>query len=156
MENFLDAFQLSACLLPADVRSEIKQNSNGNSLSEEEHSSSSGSELLYDEAFTQTFSEKVKQLKSAAERFNLIYNSDLKIISLKRENPGQLVELGGSANSVHSKISAWKRNIDALLELQNRTMFDSTRQKAEQMLERCLKDDAFKYFQDLCELKNAS
>jgi len=111
MENFLDAFQLSACLLPADVRSEIKQNSNGNSLSEEEHSSSSGSELLYDEAFTQTFSEKVKQLKSAAERFNLIYNSDLKIISLKRENPGQLVELGGSANSVHSKISAWKRVI---------------------------------------------
>lgn len=153
MDNFLDAFQLSACLLPADVRSEIKQNSNGNLPIEEENPIPNGSNLLYDEAFTQTFLEKVEQLKSAAEKFNIMYNSDLKIISMKRESPGKLVELGASANLVHSKITTWKQNVDSLLELQKKTMFDGSRQKAEQILQRCLNDDAFQYFQELCRLE---
>ena len=110
MLHFLqDAFQLSACLLPADVRSEIKQNSNGIFQAEEGSSLPNGSNLLYDETFTDTFLEKVELLKSAAERLNLIYNSDLKIISQKRESPGRLVEIGSNANLIHSKITAWKQ-----------------------------------------------
>jgi len=153
MENFLDAFQLSACLLPADVRSEIKSNLDNNCHMKEENSSSNKSNLLYDETYTQTFQEKVELLKSIAEKFNLIYNSDLKIISFKRDNPSKLVEVRANADLVHSRIAAWKQNVDSLLELQKTTMFDGTRQKVEQMLEHCLNDDAFQYFQRLCELE---
>ena len=75
----------------------------------EENSSSNKSNLLYDETYTQTFQEKVELLKSIAEKFNLIYNSDLKIISQKKESPGRLVEIGSNANLIHSKITAWKQ-----------------------------------------------
>ena len=39
------------------------------------------------------------------------------------------------------------------MELQKKAMFDSTRQKAEQIIERSLNDDAFQYFQNLCKLE---
>jgi len=75
----------------------------------EENSSSNKSNLLYDETYTQTFQEKVELLKSIAEKFNLIYNSDLKIISFKRDNPSKLVEVRANADLVHSRIAAWKQ-----------------------------------------------
>lgn len=64
---------------------------------------------MIDDMYIKDFTEKVEKLKSTTEKFISVYNSDLKILLLKRENPRKLIELGDGAWVIKEKMKSWKK-----------------------------------------------
>lgn len=154
MDNFLNMFRLTATLLPADVRSEISQK---NKQRQQNLSSSAVqtvpvvAPVLFDEAFANSITEEAQQLKRVSDEFLSVCKSHLKTDHSKKDNLGSLVDLGQSIGLIHGRISSWKKDVDSLLELHRRNTGDKSRHKVNEILERCTKDKAYEYFQELCQ-----
>ena len=131
--------------------------------------------FLYDKAFSEHLSEQTQRLKTVAETFSFVYNTDLKSKKNRRDGPSNnLVDVGQSSRVICERTSAWKQvractklcfiklngcsclchefqDMDCLLELHRRSATDKGRHKADEILDRCSREKAYKCFQDLCQ-----
>jgi hypothetical protein len=99
---------LTAALLPADVRSEMKNKKN--KLVTHKQPMNVDVPFLYDKAFSERMFEQTQRLKTVAETFSFIYNTDLKSKKHRRDGPSSnLVDVGQSSRVICERTSAWKQ-----------------------------------------------
>ena len=101
---------MKASLLSADVQSEIKQ---VHKMKGRNHFTKKqivlGNNLENDTLLISNITEQAKRLKTAADQFNNIFESDLKICLPKNEAPVPLIEFGDEINNIRAKFTIWKK-----------------------------------------------
>jgi hypothetical protein len=66
--------------------------------------------FLYDKVFSERLFEQTQRLKSVAETFSFVYNTDLKSKKHRRDGPSaKLVDVGQSSRVICERTSAWKQ-----------------------------------------------
>jgi hypothetical protein len=101
---------MKATLLSADVQSEIKQiheMKGRDQLTKKQIVLRKN--LQNDNLLIPNFTKQAKRLKTAADQFNDIFNSDLKIYLPKSGSSAPLLEFGEEINNIRTKVTAWKK-----------------------------------------------
>lgn len=101
---------MKASLLSADVQSEIKQihqMKGRNQFTKKQIVL--GRHLQNDKLLTPNFTEQANRLKAAAEQFNDVFQSDLKVCLPKHGTSVPLLEFGDEINNIRTKFTAWKK-----------------------------------------------
>ena len=159
---------MKASLLSADVQSEIKQihKVKGRNQFTKNHIVL-GRYQQNEKLLCPNFTEQANRLKAAADQFNDVFKSDLKICLPKNGTSVTLLEFGDEINTIRTKFTTWKKvnvldscfdnlltkfiqGADSLLELQQSTSSENNLKKSEVLLKRSIKDKSFPPFQKLC------
>ncbi|KAI9551449.1 hypothetical protein GHT06_021782 [Daphnia sinensis] len=150
MDNFLDAFSMKASLLSADVQSEIKQMPK--ERSEEwctKKQSAPGRNLQNDKLLIHNFLEQANRLNLAADQFSDVFKADLNVCLPKSKTSDPVIEFGDEISVLSTKLAAWKKGMDSLLELQQSNASEVNLKKSENLLKRSVSNESFVRFQKL-------
>jgi hypothetical protein len=101
---------MKASLLSADVQSEIKQihKVKGRNQFTKNHIVL-GRYQQNEKLLCPNFIEQANRLKAAADQFNDVFKSDLKICLPKKGTSVTLLEFGDEINTIRTKFATWKK-----------------------------------------------
>jgi len=101
---------MKATLLSADVQSEIKQIQKTKGRDQfTKNQIVLSRNLQNDKLLIPNFTEQANRLKAAADQFNHIFDSDLKVCLPKNGTSAPLLEFGDEINNIRTKFTAWKK-----------------------------------------------